>query len=128
MPITTRTTIAASQHTNDAIYNAQRANIAAYAVDWVTTTAAGDKDNDWLDVSGATLAVVQVVPGGTLTATVQASINSGKTFNDITPEVGAASLTAAGIYRYRGAYQYLRFKATAMSAPITVSISFVAAA
>ena len=128
MAITTRTTLKASQHINDAIYNAERAGIAAYAPDWVTTTAAGDRDSDWLDISGATLTIVQVVPSGTLTATVQASVNDGKTFNDLTPEVGAASITAAGIYRYRGAYQYLRFKATALSADVTVSVSFVAAA
>jgi hypothetical protein len=134
MPTTGRTSaiagqISGSPAANDVAYTFARAGIPFFVPNWITTTAAGDRDTYWIDVSDATMFVMEVVPSGTLTASVQVSTNNGANFFDATPIAGSTSvvtsITAAGIYIFQGPYQVARFKATALSAPIVVSASWV---
>jgi hypothetical protein len=122
--IITRATVTPSQSLsiNDAQLAGMRALAAWYAQEVFTGTTAGDLDSTWIDVRGSTLTTWQIVPAGTFSGSVQATLDGGKTFNDVLAEVGANPLTAVGFYRFRGEYQYMRFKATAQSAAVVVSV------
>lgn len=110
------------------VYQSSRNQIPFFIEDWIVSLAPADMDGEWLDISGCTLVVFQFVNVGAFTATVQASMNGGKNFSDVTPEVGAASITAAGFYRFRGAYEFMRVKTSAVTTSVTVSVSAVTGA
>lgn len=125
MPVSTRSDLLAASgpSATDSFFNAQRYLVPLIAEAWKVAAAAGDLDNEWIDVRGTTLAMFQLDATGTFTATIQGSINGGKNFYDLTNEAAGSSLTLSGIYRYRGAYEYMRFKSSAVQASNTVTIS-----
>ena len=142
MPPITRTTANAGQVSgglaiNDVAFRSARAKVATHIESWLdgvkAGAAAGDSDGAdfWVDVTDATLTLVEIVASGTFSGSVQASINGGTTFFDILPDTGSTGttnpITANGIYRFTGAYEYIRFHTTAIQASNTVktAISFV---
>jgi hypothetical protein len=110
------------------IYQSSRNNVPFFIENWIVSLVPADMDGEWLDTSGCTLITFQIVSVGAFSGSFQASINGGVTFQDVVAEVGANPITAAGFWRFRGAYEFMRFKATAVATSVTVSVSAVTGA
>ncbi len=118
-----------------AMYQAARNSVPFYVENWLPGSngigvVAGDTDNEWLDVTGNTFVCFQLGNVGAFSGSFQASIDGGANFVAIVPEVGSTGvanpISAGGIYKFRGVFEFIRYHTTSVTTSITVSASAVA--